>query len=415
VAKKPIRVFRRSDGRIEGEVQPSQAAGKVTPPPAEPEQVYKDGANRDRLSITQQVHDMPESRKARAGGETLRTAYEELLHSVYDAVMITEMDGSIIEVNARAEHNFLWDMENLCKMNILDIISGADEQLLELVRKNVASEKYTVLEAVCLTADGTRFSGEIVVNRLVRSNQPHLCFFIRDVSRRKQAEEDLRAANERLVEAEKIQARLDTLSTLFYELNNPLQILTCMAEIDKNEEYKKQLDRVMSVLDRLRKEETLESVRTEDGGTKYDIPVAAKDFKPCDFTHLLVVDDEKVLRDMFVNALALTFPDLTIDSASDGKEAVNLFSQKNHGVIIMDVSMPVMNGEAAFEEIKAECEKQSRKLPSVIFCTGFVVSERMSEIVGDGSLHSCLEKPLTMANLIAEVKKRLTPAEPPVS
>jgi len=79
--------------------------------------------------------------------------------------------------------------------------------------------------------------------------------------------------------------------------------------------------------------------------------------------------------------------------------------------MIMDVSMPVMSGEAAFAEIKDECERQGWKLPSVIFCTGFVVSESLAEIVGDGSVHSCLEKPLTMASLITAVKNRLTPSE----
>ena len=405
MAKKPIRVFRRSDGRI-------AADGPVLPPPerVQPEAVpvYNDGIDRDRLSITQQVHDMPQEFKARSG-EAVRSQYDELLHSIYDAVMITEMDGSIVEANARAEHNFVWTMEDLCKMNILDIISGADERLLDLVRKNSTDQKFTVLEAVCLTGDGSRFNSEIVVNRMRRA-RPNLVFFIRDVTRRKQAEEELRIANERLIEAEKIQARMDTLSTLFYDLNNPLQILTCMAEIDKNEEYKKQLDRVVSVLDKLRKQESLEAVRTEDGGVKYDIPTEEQALQPCDSKRILVVDDEKVLRDMFVNALSLTFSGILIDSASNGQDAVKVFMQKRPAVIIMDVSMPIMNGEAAYQEIKEECVRQGLQLPSVIFCTGFVVSESLAEIVGDGLVNACLEKPLTMANLIGTVRKRLEPA-----
>ena len=83
----------------------------AVPPPEryEPEAVpvYSDGQDRDRLSITQQVHDIPEMYRTRSGGEIARSQYDELLHSIYDAVMITEMDGSIVEVNARAEHNFI--------------------------------------------------------------------------------------------------------------------------------------------------------------------------------------------------------------------------------------------------------------------------------------------------------------------
>lgn len=407
MAKKPIRVFRRSDGRIAGDVASDEVPVRGTQPPVP---VYSDGVDRDRLSITQQVHDIPEALKTRVG-EAAQSHYDELLHSIYDAVMITELDGTIVEVNARAEHNFIWSKSDLCLMNILDIISGADERLLDLVRKNSTDRKFTVLEAVCLTGDGSRFSSEIVVNRMRRA-RPHLCFFIRDVTRRKQAEEELRMANERLIEAEKIQARMDTLSTVFYDLNNPLQILTCMAEIDKNDEYKKQLDRIVAVLDKLRKQESLESVRTEDGGTRYDIPLELE-LEPCDAKRLLIVDDERVLRDMFVNAVSLTIPGITIDSASNGQEAVQHFIEKRPGVIIMDVSMPVMSGEAAFQEIKSECEKRRWRIPAVIFCTGFVISESMAEIVGDGSYHSCLEKPLTMANLLGAVKSRLAIAETP--
>ena len=409
MAKKPIRVFRRADGRIAADV-PVQPLPERVQPEAVP--VYNDGIDRDRLSITQQVHDMPQEYKSRAG-EVARSQYDELLHSIYDAVMITEMDGSIVEANARAEHNFVWTMDDLCKMNILDIVSGADERLLDLVRKNSTDQKFTVLEAVCLTGDGSRFNSEIVVNRMRRA-RPNLVFFIRDVTRRKQAEEELRIANERLVEAEKIQARMDTLSTLFYELNNPLQILTCMAEIDKNEEYKNQLERVVSVLDKLRKQESLEAVRTDDGGIKYDIP-STDELQPCDSKRILVVDDEKVLRDMFVNALSLTFSGIIIESASNGQDAVKVFMQKRPSVIIMDVSMPIMNGDAAYHEIKAECDRQGLQLPSVIFCTGFVVSESLAEIVGDGSVNACLEKPLTMANLIGAVRKRLEPAGAPAA
>lgn len=394
MAKKPIRVFRRSDGRVENQ-------GPVAP---KPERVYKDGTDRDRLVITQQVYDMPDTYVSRTD-EVARSKYSDLLHSIYDALLITDSDGNILEVNARAEHKFIWTEKDLLSMNILDIISGADEKLLDLVRGNANRDKFTVLEAICLTGDGLRFYGEIVVNGIFR-NKGKLAFFVRDVTMRKQAEEALNAANEKLVEAEKIQARIDTLSTLYHELNNPLQILTCMAEVDKNDEYKKQLARIVSVLEKLRNQESLEVVRTTDGGTKYDIPVE-RHIEPCDSTRLLIAEDEKVLRDMFVNALSLKFPSLSIDGVANGQEAVQLFIEKRHGLIIMDISMPVMSGEESFLAIKAECENRAWMLPSFIFCTGFLISENLSQIVGEGSVHACLEKPLTMAHLLSAVSSRL--------
>jgi PAS domain S-box-containing protein len=229
MAKKPLKVYSRSQGRM---VPVEERTARMP--------VYADSLDEDRSNITQMVVEHPRGLVDRASGQG---DYEDLLHAVYDAVLIASQDGTIVGVNARAEHNFVMSRDDLCHMNIVDLISGADMELLKLVRKNVSNKKFTILEAVCVRGDETRFDAEIVANRL--GGQKQLAFFVRDVTLRRQAEAELQTANERLVEAEKIQARLDTLSTLFHNLNNPLQILTCMAEMDENPEYKKQLTRIV--------------------------------------------------------------------------------------------------------------------------------------------------------------------------
>ena len=76
----------------------------------------------------------------------------------------------------------------------------------------------------------------------------------------------------------------------------------------------------------------------------------------------------------------------------------------------MDISMPIMSGEDAYDAIIEICAKQNWKTPRFIFCTGFVVSDRLKEIVGDGSEHSCLSKPLTINALLEAVRGCLAPA-----
>lgn len=397
MAKKPIRVFKSTSWKIET----SQRSGTH-----KAVAVYKDGSDKDRRSITQQVIKHPKAREARAG-EISQSKYDELFHSIYDAVVTTDLNGDILEVNARAEQSFIWSKEDLKKMNIVNLISGADDQLLKILAKNVDDKKYTVLEAICVRGDETRFPVEIVVNRLRGHEKSVLYFFIRDESLRKDAEEELMLANEKLIEGEKLQARLDTLSTLFYELNNPLQILTCMAELDKNKEYKKQLNRIVAVLDQLREQGSLERVLDDVGGTRYEI-AGTKELGECDSSKILVVDDEKMLRKMFVTALKAKFPDMEIDSAGDGRKARDLFNEDHHAFIMMDSSMPVMNGEEAFMEIKAICERDSLRLPHFIFCTGFVIGDTLQEIIGDGSYHTCLKKPLTIDELAKTVQRLIS-------
>jgi|GEM_PF-722611 len=402
MAKKPLRIYRANGGAL-GPVQAAPIPGARRAVP-----VYKDGNNNDRLSITQEVREHPEVHRARTR-EALHSKYDELFHSIYDAVVITDLTGSIKEANARAEHTFMWNRDDLCRMRVVDLISGADEELLKVVRQNVNNKKYTILEAVCLRENGSRFYAEIVVNRLRSDDQRALCFFVRDISTRKQAENELGKANEQLVQAEKIQARLDTISTLWYEFNNPLQILTCMAELDQNKEYKKQLGRIVAVLDKLRNQESLEAIVDDSGESRYPVEGGQDTIeeKDCHADRMLVVDDEAVLRDIFVAAIRTEVPYMTVDAASNGTEAFELFKKSHHGLIIMDISMPVTTGEEAFELIRAYCAENHLKIPRVIFCTGFVIGDNLKAIIGDGSYHGCLRKPLTMTDLLEAVKKSL--------
>lgn len=409
MAKKPKRVYNAALGKMVS-TEEARATGRRPETVRHPAtQVYSDGKNKDRLSITQQVVEHTLTRQARLQ-DNGATKYTELLHSIYDAVLITDTEGNIQEVNARSEHSFMWQADDLCQLNILDLISGADQELLALIRKNVGNKKFTVLEAVCVRATEQRFHAEIVVNRLRGDEQSGLCFFIRDVSNRKQAEEELDKANDMLIEAERVQARIDTLSTLVHEINNPLQILTCMAELDENKEYKKQLDRVVSVLGELRSEASLETVENPDGATLYEI-AQDRDLEPADNQKVMVVDDESTLRALFVSSLSSALEDVEVDGAGNGKDACEMFEKKHYGLIVMDISMPVMSGDDAFVEMRKICEQKGWEEPVVIFCTGFVVGDELRQIIGDESRHACLQKPLSLSDLIEAVKARIPASE----
>ena len=257
MAKKPARVYRRTN---------KESRGLLAATARNPTSVYKNGTDEDRLSITQQVVRHPKQQQVRVKeAEASGSEYEELLHCIYDAVIMTDMDGNIFQVNARAESSFMWDREQFSELNIIDVISGADHELLTIVRKNVSNQRFTILEAVCVRNDESRFHAEIVVNKLKGQARKALCFFVRDITIRKQAEEDLMRAGEQLVEAGKIRERLETVSTLCRELNNPLQILSCMAEVDNNDELKTQVDRIVTVLQQLINSEALDGVSGENG------------------------------------------------------------------------------------------------------------------------------------------------------
>lgn len=388
MAKKPIRIVRGSGA-----------------PAGEP--VYAGAADDDRVSITHKVLEYPEPRVRRQDYPEADFRYQELLQCIYDAVLFTDLDGRISEVNGRAEGHFGGRADDLCALNIIQLISGADTTLLDVVHRNVDRRRYTMIEAVCRRLSGDKFPAEIVVNRLERPGPDILCFFIRDITSRKQAERELEKANQKLVEAEKIQARMDTVSTLLYELNNPLQVLMSLAELDDNKEYRKQISRIVETLNRLRTGEALETVVDEDGNTRYRVPEMPK-VKPADSSRILIADDEVMVRRVFSGALKKALPDLAIDEAENGKQAVSLFERHHHGLVILDVVMPEMTGEEAFKVIRGKCEDKGWQLPPCIFCTGFEVTPSLKALIGDSDIHVCLTKPLGIGDLIKTVIDKLS-------
>ena len=127
-----------------------------------------------------------------SSSQKIETPYEQLLQSIYDGVVITDFSGKIVDANRRAVEFLLRDSHQLRSMTIFEMISGADESLIGSLCENLKHERYALIQAYCLRGDGTMFPSEIAVNRVTLEGAERLCFFLRDVTVRRQAEEMLR-------------------------------------------------------------------------------------------------------------------------------------------------------------------------------------------------------------------------------
>ena len=69
---------------------------------------------------------------------------------------------------------------------------------------------------------------------------------------------------------------------------------------------------------------------------------------------LLIVDDEALIRSGLRARIAFfNFPDLDVDEAGSGAEALRRFGESEYGIAIVDISMPDMNGLELIERAKA--------------------------------------------------------------
>ena len=116
---------------------------------------------------------------------------------------------------------------------------------------------------------------------------------------------------------------------------------------------------------------------------------------------VLVVDDEELMR----NTVARMMRKLGLEPVlvSEGREAVEAFRAHpdRFGVVLLDLTMPEMDGEQTFTELR-----RLRPDVRVVLMSGFNAHEAMLRFPGKG-LASFLQKPFTISSLAAVLQKVL--------
>ena len=116
---------------------------------------------------------------------------------------------------------------------------------------------------------------------------------------------------------------------------------------------------------------------------------------------VLVVDDFEDNRSMY--AAYLTYSGYHVLEAADGREAVEVASKQLPDVIVMDLTLPVMDGWEATRRLKAD--ERTRHIP-IIVLTGHSVAGRAQEFRKAGC-DAFLAKPCMPEMLVEKVQELL--------
>lgn len=110
---------------------------------------------------------------------------------------------------------------------------------------------------------------------------------------------------------------------------------------------------------------------------------------------ILLVDDESFFRETITRSVKRYFP--LVDDCSNGKEALELFLQKQHHVVVSDLNMPIMDGIELAKAIKKVSPKTI-----IIFMTARNDAKTLLEAIEIG-VDSYLVKPVNLERLIEKL------------
>ena len=116
---------------------------------------------------------------------------------------------------------------------------------------------------------------------------------------------------------------------------------------------------------------------------------------------VLVVDDFADNREMYSEYL--TFSGYEVIEAKNGIEAVEAAHERLPDIIIMDLSLPVMDGWEATRQLKAD--ERTRRIP-IVALTGHALAGH-SKGAKEAGCDSFLAKPCLPDQLVAEIRRML--------
>ncbi|MBN3583485.1 response regulator [Algoriphagus aestuarii] len=118
---------------------------------------------------------------------------------------------------------------------------------------------------------------------------------------------------------------------------------------------------------------------------------------------ILVGEDSSVIINLTKSVLA--FEKYDMKAARNGKQVLELLEKEDFDLILMDISMPVMDGATCTQAIRSLSDPKKSKLP-IIAISGNVNNYTMDELRKFG-FDDFIQKPLDFDKVLSTVNKYL--------
>jgi PAS domain S-box-containing protein len=150
---------------------------------------------------------------------------------------------------------------------------------------------------------------------------------------------------------------------------------------------------ILSKLDRVEKEESIESVPIK-------LPILEKSSLAI---KVLVVEDNSVNLLLTKTIIKKAHPNIVLLEAGDGSKAYDLYRKEKPDLIFMDIQMPILNGYEASKKIRSLEEQSGRHVPIIALTAGTVKGER--ERCLEAGMDDFITKPVIADTIKAMIDK----------
>jgi PAS domain S-box-containing protein len=136
-----------------------------------------------------------------------RTRHQAMLDAALDAVITIDDQGRVLEFNPAAERTFGYSADEALGRDMAELIVPPElrrrhrDGLARYLETRVPSILDRRIELTGMRADGSTFPVELAITRIDVPGQAGFAGSIRDITDRREAEEELRASRARIVEA----------------------------------------------------------------------------------------------------------------------------------------------------------------------------------------------------------------------
>jgi len=122
-----------------------------------------------------------------------KSLFRQFLAGMYDAVVITDPNGHIIEINPRAEEHFGYTQDEVTDRPISFCIPGLAPEIVQRIRRGLEEDRHMVLDANGRSKDGSKFACEVTVSVIDLMDPGDLVFTVRNTERRRRINNMFRA------------------------------------------------------------------------------------------------------------------------------------------------------------------------------------------------------------------------------